>query len=573
MKKIAHTITLIFLMAALAASSSSVLAQDDEPQPLDDKFVGALVAMAVNDNLMEGENEVRDLKALRSYVNEYYDGRLASYSQSSSDAQWLDLQRKLLVSKLDEKINLQFGRTMIQTMLTLFTDADMMAMTQVRQVVSGSEAPPADYFSIMNSAIMTNPQAMVDLLLDFDNITARPSIASSISASSSWSHDLSAISDSTAGIRVQGGSQPAVSFGGIDDAPSSSGGGLSVKKPVRFDNNGFDSVTVKVSSYTPASGASANIPSASTVVSPNASSSAYLELPLGTYTFCYEWQLDQDYDNDDYFDYHHRTSGSVTLTESASDDPNSAVTVTLSPDSAVSNPNGKCGQDAVESTGDLTPEEAVNSGAHIYLITCTGADWCEGESDIANADISFSTNQVSLIDRDANSETMVLNRVNQNQYRWTNAVGDIWTITFTMQGFIYQSNEGAATFLYTLQDDSNVPLTPSNVQPKDSDLSPQEIAMAGTHTYSVTYPEFSNEPEASVTYTITFSPGSAVIQDTYGSYYIFGLNEVYLKKIGEGLYSFSQSGDYQTGTVTFTDGGFTTVWTDSGLTGIHTLQE
>ena len=83
----------------------------------------------------------------------------------------------------------------------------------------------------------------------------------------------------------------------------------------------------------------------------------------------------------------------------------------------------------------------------------------------------------------------------------------------------------------------------------------------------------SSDPEAFVTYTITFSPGSAVIQDTNGLYYIFGVNEVFLEKIGENLYSYSQFGDQQTGTVTFTGQGFTTTWTSDGFSIIRTLQD
>ena len=272
MKSFRQVITFLFLLALLSTSLTSARAQDDQTQPLDDRFVGALVAMAVNDNLMEGENEVRDLKALRGFVNDYYDDRIASVGDSNA-AQWLGLQRSLLTKKLDEKINLQFGRTMIQTMLTIFTDRDLMDMTRVQQVVSGSDDPPPDLFSAINANTLKDPQAMINLILEIDTVTALPGIAPSISTSaSSWSHDVPAITTSTAGLRVAGASQPGVSFAGVDS-------GMQITKPVRFDNNGFDSVTVKVASYTPAAGYGAAVPSASTVVSPDANSSAYLELP------------------------------------------------------------------------------------------------------------------------------------------------------------------------------------------------------------------------------------------------------------------------------------------------------
>ena len=571
MKTLMRTVTIIFLLAALATTSSSALAQDDETQPLDDKFVGALVVMAVNHNLMEGENEVRDLKALHSFVTDYYNDRIAA-DPNSTAAQWLGLQKKLLTSKLEEKINLQFGRTMIQTMLTLFTDADMMDMTQVRQVVSGSDDPPADYFNTMNANILTSAPATINALLDIDIITANPSIAPMIIANSPLSHDLPAITSSTAGMRVAGDAQPVVAFGGVDSAPSGAG---TLTKPVRFDNNGFETVTVKVASYTPASGYSGGSPSASTVVSPDSTSGAYLELPLGTYTFCYEWQLDQDVNNDDYFDYHHRITSAKTIGENASDDPNNAVTITLSPDSSVSNPNGKCGQAATESNGDLTPEEAANTGSHTYLMTCPADSWCAGESILVPLDISFSNNTVTVVDKDMEGEITVLTRTSPNQYRWNNPDGETRVLTFDSQGFSYQLDLDDSTYYYTRQDDNPAPSSsgaPSSSSSSASGSSSPESANTGTHTYSYYSTEFPDD-EIYVSFTVTFSSGAAVIQDTNGLYWIFGENEAYLQEISENFYSYAPSNNGQWGTITFTNEGFIETWTDSGHTTYWTLQD
>lgn len=565
MKSFRQVITFFFLLALLTTTLTSARAQDDETQPLDDKFVGALVAMAVNDNLMEGDNEVRDLKALRSFVNDYYDDRIASVGDSTA-AQWLGLQRSLLTTKLDEKINLQFGRNMIQTMLTLFTDRDMMDMARVRQVVSGSNDPPPDFFSAINANTLKDPQAMIDLILEIDTITALPSIAPSISSNPSWSHNVSAITSSTAGLRVAGASQPGISFGG----------GTQITKPVRFDNNGFEPVTVKVASYAPAAGYGAAVPSASTVVSPDGASSAYLDLPPGDYTFCYEWQLGQDADNDGYFDYHHRQTGSVSLTASASDNPNSAVTVTLSPDSAVSNPNGRCGQTAPASAASgLTPEESANVGSHTYLMTCPADSWCGGESLLVPLDISFSGSTVSVVDKDMGGEVTVLTRTGHNQYTYIDEDGESRVLTFTLQGFQYQLPDyDGWTYDYVRQDDNPAPSSsggsPSSGSSASGASSPQS-ANAGTHTYSLYSPEYPDD-EAFVRFTTTFTPGGAVIQDTDGLWWIFGLNQVELIQVNENVYSYAPD-NYQTGSVTFTNEGFITTWTSDGYTTYWTLQD
>ena len=368
MKTLMRTVTLIFLLAILCVSATSAIAQGDN-QPLDNQFVGALVAMTINHNLMEGENEIRDLKALHGFVTDYYDDQIAS-DPNSVDAQWLNLQKSSLTSKLEEEIRIKSGRDGLQAILAIFTEEEYLNITResmgLRRFVSGSDDPPGDYFDTMHSLIMTDIEAQVNLLLDIDIITVKPAIANQIADSSAWSYDLPAISTSTAGMRVAGDNEPSVTFADIDLGSSPA---ISPKatKPVRFDNNGFESVTVKVASYAPAAGYSASVPSASTIVSPNSSSSAYMDLPLGTYTFCYEWQLDQDVNNDDYFDYHHRSTNSVSLTANASDNPNNALTVTLSPDSAVSNPNGKCGQDPAADSTALTAEEAANAGSRAYF--------------------------------------------------------------------------------------------------------------------------------------------------------------------------------------------------------------
>ena len=568
MKSIKQVITFLFLLALLGTTLTSAHAQDDEPQPLDDRFVGALVAMTINHNLMEGENEIRDLNALRNFVSDYYDDRIAA-DPNSTGAQWLNLQKILLTSRLEEEIRIKSGRDGLQAILSIFTEEEHLNLTResmgLRRFVSGNDNPPADYFNTMHSLIMTDVEAQVNLLLDIDTITVQPGIANTIADSSSWSHSLPAIADSTTGIRVAGGSQPSVTFADI-----SAGSGEKITKPVRFDNTGFEPVTVKVASYTPAAGYGAGAPSASTVVSPDSNSSAYLELPPGKYTFCYEWQLDQDMDNDDYFDYHHRTTGSVNLKENASDNPNQAVTVTLNPDSAVSNPNGKCGQDLSSDTTGLTAEEAANAGFHSYLMSCIGHEWCEGDSELITLDISFSSGSMSIVDKNINAEATSLSRESLNRYTHSDEDG-VSTLVLTTQGFSYQFYDSGITFFYELQDGDAAPVTPSIDNPDDSSLRSAKAINAGTHTYSYYSSEFPDD-EIDVSFTITFSPGSAVIQDTNGLYWIFGENEVYLREISENNYSYTPSGGEQWGTITFTNEGFIETWTDNGRTTYWTLQ-
>ncbi len=325
-------------------------AQEDD-QPLDDKFVAALVMMAVNHNMMAGDNEIRDLTALHGFVNDYYDERIFTVGADSTAGQWLHLQQSLLSKTLENEIEVKSGKQWLQFFLTIFTDEEHLNLTREGlglrrwQLVSGSDDPPTDYIQNLDSSVMTDIESQVDLLLDIKTVSAYPSVAPAIADSSGWdfsdvvtavgpvSDSSSPITDSTAPISPDDGDDdsgaPSSDFWdqGEDDGDS---GGSSVDedpqyKPLRFTNNGFDAVTVVVETYEPAPGYSAAKPAASTVVYPESNSSAYLELPLGTYTFCYYWQLDQDVNNDDYFDYHHRTTASFSLNNNSSNNPESAI--------------------------------------------------------------------------------------------------------------------------------------------------------------------------------------------------------------------------------------------------------
>jgi hypothetical protein len=434
-------------------------AQEDD-QPLDDKFVAALVAMAINHDMMAGKDEIRDLAALHGFVSDYYDNRIAT-APDSTNTQWLNLQKKLLTSRLEEEIKIKRGIDILNNFLAVYTlggvkDSQYAADEDVRLIVSGYKQdtdtydPATDYFNVMNSLIMTDFEAQINLLLDIDIVDSHPSLTPTISESSSWTYFDIQRDGSPSIVGDNNGSSSADFWDQSDD--SNTIDLETVLKPVRFVNNGFESVTVVVESYEPAEGYSRSTPSASTTVFPESTSSNYLELPLGTYSFCYYWQLDTDVNNDDYFDYHHRSTSAVTINNNSSDNPESATVVTLSPDSVVSNPNGKCGEEIVADPGNstLTPEEAKNAGTHGYIITCEGDEACQGESEFITITNKFKDGAVTIT---ADAEEMeYFTRVGPNQYNWLDDDGLVFTLTFTDYGFTYYWDPLEVILYYTLQD-------------------------------------------------------------------------------------------------------------------------
>ena len=230
------------------------------------------------------------------------------------------------------------------------------------------------------------------------------------------------------------GDSGAVVIGGVSSDPNASGGAnITEKRPVAFKNSGTISATVKVQSYQPPEGFTGNFPTGSTVVSPGGNSSAYLELPLGRYVFCYDWDLGKDSDGDGYTDYQHASSAQFTVIQNHSTDVNNAVVVTISAPSS-SPSKGRCGQDQpapAAGTADLTPEELANQGTHTY--TCSTG---EGEMQI----------------EDSFSETNVFssNGFTVNGYFFTKIEPNVYTadgakVVFTDAGYIIYDNGGVGT--------------------------------------------------------------------------------------------------------------------------------
>jgi len=113
-----------------------------------------------------------------------------------------------------------------------------------------------------------------------------------------------------------------------------------LSRPVRFTNSGTHPYTVQVETYAAADG-TASLPSdASTAVFPG--SSGYLSLPLGTYTWCYYWDIG-DVNGDNVTDYHHAIDARpVVLDANDSDALEFAETVNLAAPPASGEEEGPC---------------------------------------------------------------------------------------------------------------------------------------------------------------------------------------------------------------------------------------
>lgn len=134
-------------------------------------------------------------------------------------------------------------------------------------------------------------------------------------------------------------------------------------KPVGFINTGSISAVVQPWSYIPLGTQEFQPPpTTSTVASATGSggdshnTSSYLELPMGTYTWCIDWE-EEDKDDDGYFDYYHYIETATTLLdENDSDDLDFAeiVMVNTPPEKAYVY-KGKCGMPSLKE--DCTGKE------------------------------------------------------------------------------------------------------------------------------------------------------------------------------------------------------------------------
>jgi hypothetical protein len=114
-------------------------------------------------------------------------------------------------------------------------------------------------------------------------------------------------------------------------------------KPVCFLNIGTTAATIMPWTYVPLNTETAAMPPyASTVASPGGNSSACLSLPLGTYSWCYHWEVG-DVNDDGMIEYAHTLwLQRVVLDESDTDDMDLAEKVPLSAPAGLEEKPGQC---------------------------------------------------------------------------------------------------------------------------------------------------------------------------------------------------------------------------------------
>lgn len=444
---------LIAVLVLLLLPTVVVRAQEDDPPPSGDEFVDVLVMAAVNHNMFEGDTENSDLSGLKNFVDMYYGFRIHDVENSGSDnaaavSTFLHGQRNDLVRKLQRKID---GNNEARGWAIKFFDLLFGGGEEPEKKIEPA-VPPLSVTSGIDtleelisraaeeSRRSTNFENHVDLLVGLNLVFNSPAMAPAITNGTSWIYTPPpAINNSAPPVSAPAAEvappSAAISAPSAQDPPE--GNTETFLKPIGFNNTGFDAVTVVVESYTPAEGYSPALSTASTVVFPESNSSGYLNLPLGTYTFCYYWELDEDFNDDGNMDYHHKVSGPASLNVKSSDSPESAIRVTLNPNSNVSNPNGKCGENLTGNASNLTPEEAANAGRHTYAQTCSGTFWgssCDGDAaEMFSLDIRFSEGGLTGVFSEG--ESYVCSRIGVNQYSYVDA-DSVSTITITVSGFI-----------------------------------------------------------------------------------------------------------------------------------------
>ena len=455
----------------LLSFHSLIFAEGDPPEvPIDDEFIDTLVLIMTNQDIMQGNVDASSLVGLRDYVDEYYLGKMVdvrnaknSADQSNGKDDVIDFHEdddptiKALMAKKNatiDKIDARINDPMLWVvkLFDLLTESDELdrQTSPITKIVSGNDQAPVDYFDAMHSHVMTHFDLQLYMLF---NIDTQKTISVAVADDSV---PMGQVNDSI-GDQISGLGND--SYATIDDSTEknsarngSDGNGERKTQIVSFENNGFETVMVKVDSYIPDEGQPTGTPTGSTVVSSGSSTSSSLELPLGEYVFCYQWDLQRDDDGDGGTDYHHRTTSSVFVGENST-----SIVVTLNPDSVVSNPNGRCGEtsnvkEGSTSTG-LTPEEQANSGVYSYMTACKGLIFgysCD-DDELENNRISvqFEDGGVVLEDLTGESDTLYYQRISQNQFSGY-VDGIQYTIIFTMDGFHYTLIDSASNTNATL---------------------------------------------------------------------------------------------------------------------------
>ena len=211
-------------------------------------------------------------------------------------------------------------------------------------------------------------------------------------------------------------------------------------RPLRFTNSGFVPVGVRAETYDPAPDLEwVTMSRASTIVFPDTNPSSYLDLPRGTYTFCYDWEVGMDDDRDGLVDEAHAFTRAITLDRDTPDDPLLAPVMTLNPDTGGT--PGNCGGDRPPSADQLTLKELAARATATYQVACTyddgtttnyqktywfeftddGADWWELGADIAVTLLRLD-NSSYLVETD---QTVWLEFTDEGFDLWGGGVGEL----------------------------------------------------------------------------------------------------------------------------------------------------
>lgn len=195
-------------------------------------------------------------------------------------------------------------------------------------------------------------------------------------------------------------------------------------KPVGFVNRGSIATTVTAETFIPLGANKAATPSdASTIAFPPTApgvwpnSSRFLLLPLGTYTWCYHWELG-DINNDQMIEYAHAIDNRpVLLDVSDSDDLDKAEQVDLSAPPGSGELPGRC------RTGETTTEPGETTATY-KVITAVG-----GFTLVSQNAWTLETNVITLR---LNPTTGVV--VGEGIRRATFTGGDVETIFMQIEG-------------------------------------------------------------------------------------------------------------------------------------------
>ncbi len=439
MKKIALTIFFLLLFIGLLLPSDIALSQET-----DEHDYASLIMTLELEDALRGKNEVAISRAYRDVYQTHYDRLISSYEnqQRHTAAEKSKRQRDAVMQYLNDRVKKAednedyFNNVMFVIQAVLIDGAD-----------SANQNPSTEPNSVIAHFLAIHEkqtkQNAADMLYGHtaSGIPESSSVISSSSPSQTY-HVDAGLPPSSAPPSVS--QDDAGSSGNPDDSNNPL-----LLKPLRFTNTGLYDATVLVASYTPAAGVNASMSRASTVVFRESNPSAYLDLPLGTYVFCYYWDLGTDVDKDGYVDYAHRNTGKVILSGAPTDNTGSGQVVTLDPGN-MNNPNGKCGETASPpppsgNMVSLTPQELANQGTHTYAMNCVcnGAseqecDFWGGDWDPFGATIDFVEGGVNLTDEEG--ATYFQARLGANTYDYgDNMVNGV--LTFTDVGMIY-SGEG-----------------------------------------------------------------------------------------------------------------------------------